>query len=128
MICQVFVPCYFGNEIILKHESITGSIFKCGWHFRDIRFRRIVIIFMEIVTKKRCILVGNWKILDLNLFVSVTPRPGWKVGNLFTNMKEKVRVAQNSMVVYDISREGCHGQKGYLGETTWNLENRSFFS
>ncbi|XP_037040273.1 odorant receptor 94b-like [Bradysia coprophila] len=71
MICQVFVPCYFGNEIILKHESITGSIFKCGWDFRDIHFRRVVIIFMEIVTKERHILVGNWKVLDLNLFVSI---------------------------------------------------------
>lgn len=29
------------------------------------------------------------------------------------------------MVVYDIPCEGCHGQKGYLGETTWNLDDRS---
>ncbi|KAG4072026.1 hypothetical protein HA402_008467 [Bradysia odoriphaga] len=28
------------------------------------------------------------------------------------------------MVVYDIPCTGCHGKKGYIGETTWNLEDR----
>ncbi|XP_037040275.1 odorant receptor 94b-like [Bradysia coprophila] len=27
MVGQVFIPCHFGNEIILKHEIISGSIF-----------------------------------------------------------------------------------------------------
>ena len=52
------------------------------------------------------------------------PRPIFKVGNLFTDMKEKLRTGQNSVVVYDIPCGGCHGKKGYLGETTWNLEDR----
>lgn len=52
------------------------------------------------------------------------PRPPCKVGNLFTDMKEILRVGQNSMVVYDIPCGGCHGKKGYLGETTWNLDDR----
>lgn len=46
------------------------------------------------------------------------PRPPNKVTNLFTDIKQKLRIGQNSMV------EGCHKQKGYLGETTWNLEDR----
>ncbi len=28
------------------------------------------------------------------------------------------------MVVYDIPCAGCHGRKGYIGETTWNLDDR----
>lgn len=52
------------------------------------------------------------------------PRPLNKVGNLFTNMKEKLRVGQNSMVVYDIPCAGCHETRCYLGETTWNLNDR----
>lgn len=72
MITQIAIPCYFGNEIILKHESLTGSIFKCGWHLQSGRYRSIVIILMELVKKKRNILVGNLVVLDLNLFVSVS--------------------------------------------------------
>lgn len=52
------------------------------------------------------------------------PRPVSKVGNLFTNMKEQLRIGQNSLVVYDIPCDGCHGTRGYLGETTWNLDDR----
>lgn len=52
------------------------------------------------------------------------PRPMNKVGNLFTDTKQKLTVDQNSMVVYDIPCGGCHGQKGYVGETTWNLGDR----
>lgn len=72
MITQMSLPCYFGNEIILKHENLTGSIFKCGWHLQSTRYRRIVIILMELAKKKRNILVGNWFVLDLNLFVAVS--------------------------------------------------------
>lgn len=52
------------------------------------------------------------------------PRPMCKVSSLFTDLKDKLRVGQNSMVVYDIPCGGCHGKKGYLGETTWNLDDR----
>lgn len=52
------------------------------------------------------------------------PRPPNKVSSLFTDMKQKLRTGQNSMVVYDIPCKGCHQQKGYLGETSWNLEDR----
>lgn len=54
----------------------------------------------------------------------VAPRPPNKVTNLFTDMKQKLKIGQNSMVVYDIPCQGCHKQKGYLGETTWNLDDR----
>jgi len=71
MITQLSLPCYFGNEFILKHESLRGSSFESGWHLQSMQYRKIVIIFMELIKKKRSILVGNWMDLDLNLFTSI---------------------------------------------------------
>ncbi|XP_037040272.1 putative odorant receptor 71a [Bradysia coprophila] len=71
MIGQIYIPCYFGNEIILTHENISGSIFNSGWHLQSMHCRRIVIIFMEIVKNEWHILVGNWMVLNLELFVSI---------------------------------------------------------
>lgn len=72
MITQIAIPCYFGNEIKLKHNSLTGSVFNCGWHLQSIRYGKCVIILMEIARKELNILVGNWFVLDLDLFVSVS--------------------------------------------------------
>lgn len=72
MVTQMSLPCYFGNEIILKHEDLRGKAFESGWHLQSTQYRTIVMIFMELVKEKRRILVGNWFALDLNLFTSVS--------------------------------------------------------
>lgn len=66
------LQCYFGNEIILKHEALGSGAFESGWHLQSMEYRKIVLIFMELVKKKHSILVGNWFPLDLDLFTSVS--------------------------------------------------------
>lgn len=71
MVAQVAMPCYFGNEITIQHERLTGCIFNCGWHLHSTRYGQVAIIFMEIAKRKLTFLAGNWIVLDLDLFVSV---------------------------------------------------------
>lgn len=72
VIAHLSIPCYFGNEMKIKHERLTGCIYNCGWHLKSKRYRKIVMIFVEMVKHKLEFLVGNWIVLDLNLFVEVS--------------------------------------------------------
>ncbi|XP_037042348.1 odorant receptor 94b-like [Bradysia coprophila] len=71
MVAQMSLPCYFGNEIILRHEALSISAYSSGWNVQSMEYRKIVIIFMELVKKRHGILVGNWFDLDLDVFTSV---------------------------------------------------------
>lgn len=71
MVAQMSLPCYFGNEVILKHEALRFSAYTSGWYLQSMEFRKIIIIFLELVKKKHGILVGNWFDLDLDVFTSV---------------------------------------------------------
>lgn len=72
MFGQISIPCYLGNEMILKHESLTGCIFDCGWHLRSPQYGMIVIILMEMAKRQLQFLVANWIVLDLELFKAVS--------------------------------------------------------
>lgn len=52
----------------------------------------------------------------------VAPRPISKVGEIFTDMKQKLTTDQQSFVVHRIQCKMC--RKFYIGETTWCLCDR----
>lgn len=54
--------------------------------------------------------------------LKIAPRPVAKVGEMFTDMKQKLTVDQQSLVVYRVRCKIC--SKYYIGETTWCLCDR----
>ncbi|KAG4074523.1 hypothetical protein HA402_005745, partial [Bradysia odoriphaga] len=52
----------------------------------------------------------------------VAPRPISKVGEIFTDLKQKLTTDQQSLVVYRIRCKVCN--KWYIGETSWCLCDR----
>lgn len=44
---QLGLPCYYGNEIILKSEKLQDKIFSALWVPESQRFQKMMVIFME---------------------------------------------------------------------------------
>ena len=55
--------------------------------------------------------------------LNIAPRPIKKVGDIFTGLKQKLTIDQESCVVYRIQCRTC--SKFYIGETSWCLVDRS---
>ncbi|XP_049863366.1 putative odorant receptor 19b [Schistocerca gregaria] len=56
---QTGLYCIFGNIITDQSEKLVNSAFNCGWADCDIRFKRILLIFMMRATQPMEITVGK---------------------------------------------------------------------
>lgn len=54
--------------------------------------------------------------------LTIAPRPVCRVGEIFTELKDKIPTEQQSFVVYRVRGQNCG--KFYIGETTWCLCDR----
>lgn len=46
MILEIFLPCYFGNEIILAAEKFAMDVLHSEWYFGSRQFRKTFVHFM----------------------------------------------------------------------------------
>lgn len=65
MVAQIFFPCYFGNEIILKSGELSGRLYSSNWINSSKQFRRMMVIFMERL--KRPARVNSFGLFTLGL-------------------------------------------------------------
>lgn len=72
MVAQIFLPCNFGNELMLRSDYLTMAAYSCGWHQTDREFRRMIIVFMERVKRRAVITMGKLFPLSLDTFTSVS--------------------------------------------------------
>lgn len=75
MILLIYVPCYFGNEIITKSGKLTTKLYKSNWIDMDLRQQKYIVIVMERFKRSTFLLVGWLFILGLDTFTSVI---AWK--------------------------------------------------
>ncbi|CRL02772.1 CLUMA_CG016011, isoform A [Clunio marinus] len=61
MLLEIFLPCYFGNELSIASSTLTTSIFQSNWIDGDMTFKRALMIFTECNRKEL-------KITSLGLF------------------------------------------------------------
>lgn len=47
MIFQIFLPCYYGNEVIVASKRLSTSLFHSNWTVRDEKFTKAMKIVME---------------------------------------------------------------------------------
>lgn len=70
MMNEIFLPCYFGNEVTLKREKLAFAIYSSDWFNLSQEFKKTMIIFLEGLKRVRILKSG--KIFTLSLFSFLT--------------------------------------------------------
>lgn len=65
MTLEIFLPCYFGNDLLVSSAKLSTSLFHCNWGTQNKAFKIAMKLFME-NTKKEIKLKAFW-IFDINL-------------------------------------------------------------
>lgn len=71
MLTQIFLPCYYGNDIVLKSGQLTKAVYMSNWTDCSMRYRRLVIVYMELMKRPRKLVVGQLFTLTLDSFLLV---------------------------------------------------------
>lgn len=71
MITQIFIPCYFGSDILIKSNALTTDTYNSNWLELSPFYRKYIIIFRERLKKPTMIKVGGIFELSLYSFSSV---------------------------------------------------------
>ncbi|EFA09246.1 odorant receptor 46a [Tribolium castaneum] len=76
VLVQVFIYCWFGNEVIVKSEKIPYALFECDWTPEPLEVKRSMIIF--IIRTQRILKITVSYMFDLSLptFLSIL-KTGW---------------------------------------------------
>lgn len=74
MLTQIFLPCFFGNEIALKSGSIPRAVYCSNWPNGSRRYRKLVLVYMAMLKKPKRLVVGQLFSLTLDSFLSVLNR------------------------------------------------------
>lgn len=50
MVLQIFLPFYFGNEIIVTSEKLQASLFHSEWFYQSKEFKTATLMFSQSTT------------------------------------------------------------------------------
>lgn len=74
---QIFLPCYFGQEITSESDFLSTRMYSSNW--LDLigtedngDYGKIMIIFMERLKRNNQVLIGKMFPLSLNTFTAVS--------------------------------------------------------
>ncbi|CAD7085730.1 unnamed protein product [Hermetia illucens] len=71
IILEIFLYCYFGNELADESNRMSGAIYSCNWTNQDKSFRKNLLIFLQSTQTNMMIVAGGIFPVDLSTFVSV---------------------------------------------------------
>jgi odorant receptor len=84
---QIFIPCFYGNEISATSDKLSAQLFHSHWMIKNKKFKSAIKIFME--NTKKPILVrtalGVFKI-DLATFLWIC-NSAYSVFNVLKSFK-----------------------------------------
>lgn len=72
ILMEIFFPCYFGTELMLKNSYLTTAAYSSNWSAFPIYIQKMIVIFMEFSKKPTILLSGKLFSLSLNSFLLVT--------------------------------------------------------
>lgn len=72
MTIAIFMPCYFGHEILLKNSMILYQVYAANWVTLPLKFQKDIIIFMGSVIRDARILAGGLVGANLKTFSSAS--------------------------------------------------------
>jgi odorant receptor len=65
MTLEIFLPCYFGNELSVASSKLSTALFHSDWINGNKHFRKNVKIFME--NTKKEIKISAFGVFEVNL-------------------------------------------------------------
>ncbi len=71
---EIFLPCYFGTELMLKNGQLTTAIYSSNWIGGPIYYQKMIAIFMEYTKQPRYLIAGKLFNLSLTNFLLVGER------------------------------------------------------
>ncbi|BFF98409.1 odorant receptor 2a-like [Drosophila madeirensis] len=69
--CQIFLYCWFGNEVFEQSKTLTTTAFGCNWHELDAEFKRTLLIFMINADRPLLFTAGGFMGLTLTSFANI---------------------------------------------------------
>ncbi|XP_034110853.1 odorant receptor 94b-like [Drosophila albomicans] len=71
VLCQLFVYCWFGNEVYEQSKTLSTSGFGCSWHDFDGKCKKLLLIFMINADRPFLFTAGGFMGLTLPSFTYI---------------------------------------------------------
>ncbi|KAH8357569.1 hypothetical protein KR200_010366 [Drosophila serrata] len=71
VLCQIFLYCWFGNEVFEQSKTLSSSAFRCDWLQFDVRFRKRLVTFMVNADRPFLFTAGGFMGLTLTSFTNI---------------------------------------------------------
>ncbi len=68
---EIFLPCYFGTELMLKNQNLTTAAYSSNWTDFPIYIQKMIVVLMEFAKRPKILLSGKLFSLSLNSFLVV---------------------------------------------------------
>lgn len=72
MTLQIFLPCYYGNAVTANSNALTNDIFNSDWTGFDMRSRKFMIFYMELLKRPATLKAGGFFQVGLPIFAKVS--------------------------------------------------------
>ncbi|XP_016990104.2 odorant receptor 94b [Drosophila rhopaloa] len=69
MIVQIFLPCYYGNELTVHANALTDSVFATNWLEYSVGTRKLLNCYMEFLKRPVKVRAGVFFEIGLPIFV-----------------------------------------------------------
>ncbi|TDG49843.1 hypothetical protein AWZ03_003831 [Drosophila navojoa] len=69
MIVQIFLPCYYGNELTVSANQLTNSVFNTNWLEYSVTTRKILNCYMEFLKRPVKLRAGMFFEIGLPIFM-----------------------------------------------------------
>ncbi|XP_043657011.1 odorant receptor 94b [Drosophila teissieri] len=69
MIVQIFLPCYYGNELTFHANALTNSVFATNWLEYSVGTRKLLNCYMEFLKRPVKVRAGVFFEIGLPIFV-----------------------------------------------------------
>lgn len=86
MSLQIYLPCYYGNEVTINSNNLTNALYKSNWINMDIQTKKLIYIYMELLKRPVVIKAGNFFYIGLDVFVRIM-RTTYSLFALLMNME-----------------------------------------
>lgn len=68
---QIFIPCYFGNEIMIAAEKFSMNMFHTKWYYRCRKFKKAFCVLLIHASQPIIMVCGTIFQITLENFVTV---------------------------------------------------------
>lgn len=74
MVLQIFLPCYYGNQLTINANQLTNSVFHTNWLEYSVKTRKELICYMEFLKRPVKVRAGVFFEIGLPIFMKVRIR------------------------------------------------------